>query len=547
METYKDQTIADRISFWGKTEPHTPAFIFWSKNGRYVLSRADVLDLSSRFAFRLTELGVHPGDVVCIALPNCPERVIANFGVHLAGAVAMNGQILRSDGQDIIESMRKANCKTLITDPDQENGAWSICSGFFDVLGGVYSSEIRCVKVPSLKNVVYCKTKKPECEFFRSLPSTDRYVNNKAKPSDVAQIFTTSGSSGYTKLVPHSHKALLTLGKTFAEMLGAYGENVKAVYNAAPLGWAGGFPYFLLSSGWQQVLIDYSLGVPTDDLQFVWNIICQEDIKLALLSSFQITGICKRRDMWESKHHRLNVIGTGGQPLKKGSLESIGQVTDVVLNAYGSTEVGMVTSIIFSEENTCDFRENMAGFAVTGVDVKIVDSGMVEVEPNALGEILIRSETVAHGYLGDPHLSTLHDGWFQTGDMGYKDKKGCLFIEGRSSDAIMHGPYILYPTWLEEKLAKCPGIKQNYIVPVPDKVLHHEICACVQLEEEVHLTQDDIITFVKGEVSAGISSAMNVVPKYVEFFDTFPVLNSFKVDRKQLAKLAIERLQLCQS
>ncbi|XP_067684929.1 3-[(3aS,4S,7aS)-7a-methyl-1,5-dioxo-octahydro-1H-inden-4-yl]propanoyl:CoA ligase-like [Haliotis asinina] len=545
METYKDQTIADRICLWGKTEHHTPAFIFWSKNGRYALSRGDVLDLSSRFAFRLTELGVQLGDVVCIALPNCPERVIANFGVHLAGAVAMNGQILRSDGQDIIESMRKANCKTLITDPDQENGAWSICSGFFEVVsGGKYSSEIKCVKVPSLKNVVYCKTKKPECEFLRSLPSTDRYVNNKAKPSDVAQIFTTSGSSGYTKLVPHSHKTLLTVGKMIIEMMGAYGQTVKPIYNTAPLGWIGGFPYFFLLLGWHQILIDDSVGVPTDDLQFVWNIFCQEDIKIAWLSSFQIVGICKQRGTWESKHHKLNLVITGGQPLKKESLESIGQFTDAVLNAYGSTEIGLVCTIIFREDNICDFTENITGFAASGVDIKVVDSRMVEVQPNAHGEILIRSDTSTKGYLGDPHLSTLQDGWFQTGDLGYKDTKGCLFVEGRSSDAIMHGPYILYPTWLEEKLAKCPGIKQNYIIPVPDKVLHHEICACVQLEEGARLTQDDIINFVKGEVGADISSAMNVVPKYVEFFDTFPALNSFKVDRKRLAKLALERLQL---
>ncbi|XP_046548610.1 3-[(3aS,4S,7aS)-7a-methyl-1,5-dioxo-octahydro-1H-inden-4-yl]propanoyl:CoA ligase-like [Haliotis rubra] len=545
MEAHVDQTIPERICFWGETEPDTPAFIFWSKNGRHVLSRGDVLDLSSRFAFRLTELGVQPGDVVCIALPNCPERVIVSFGVHLAGAVAMNGQILRSDGQDIIESMRKANCKTFITDPNQENGAWSICSGFFEVvLDGKYSSEIKCVNVPSLTNVVYCKTKKPECEFLRSLPSNNRYVNNKMKPSDVVQIFTTSGSSGYTKLVQHSHKALLTIGKMLVEIMGAYGKNEKSIYNAAPLGWVGGFPYFFLLLGWHQILIDDSVGVPTDDLQFVWNIISQEDIKIAWLSSFQIVGICKQRDMWESKNHKLHLVNTGGQPLKKESLESIGKLTDAVLNGYGSTEVGLVCTIMFNEENMCDFKENIVGFAASGVDVKVVDSRMVEVQPNAHGEILIRSETVTKGYLGDPHLSTLQDGWFVTGDLGYKDTRGCLFIEGRSSDAIMHGPYILYPTWLEEKLAKCPGIKQNYIVPVPDKVLHHEICACVQLEEGAKLTQYDIINFVKGEVSAGISSAMNVVPKYVEFFDTFPVLNAIKVDRKTLAKLARDRLQL---
>ncbi|XP_048252812.1 3-[(3aS,4S,7aS)-7a-methyl-1,5-dioxo-octahydro-1H-inden-4-yl]propanoyl:CoA ligase-like [Haliotis rufescens] len=545
MQAYVDQTIPDRICFWGETEPDMPAFIFWSKYGRYVLSRGDVLDLSSRFAFRLTEHGVQPGDVVCIALPNCPERVVVDFGVHLAGGVSMNGQILRSDGQDIIESMRKAKCKTLVIDPNQENGAWGICSRIFKVVSdGKYSSDIKCANVPSLKNVAYCKTKKPECEFLRSLPSCNRYVNNKMNPSDVAQIFTTSGSSGYTKLVQHSHKAILTMGKMLLEMAGAKGRYEKSIYTSAPLGWVGGYPIYFLYAGLQRVLIDDSVGVITDNHQFTWNVICQEDIKLAHLSSFQIVSIFKQRDMWESKSHKLHTILTGGQPLKKGCLEPIGQLTDAVCNIYGSTEMGLINGFIFNDENVSDFKENIAGFAAAGVDVKIVDSNMAEVKTEAHGEIIVRSENTTKGYYGDTHSSFLPDGWFRTGDVGYEDARGCLFVEGRSSDAIMHGPYILYPTWLEEKLAKCPGIKQTFIVPIPDKVLHHEICACVQLEQGAQLTKDDIINFVKGEVGLGISSAMNVVPKHVEFFDTFPVLNSFKVNRKQLAKFATERLQL---
>lgn len=240
------------------------------------------------------------------------------------------------------------------------------------------------------------------------------------------------------------------------------------------------------------------------------------------------------------------MIVTGGQPLHREYLDTIGQLTESIFCLYASTEVGYVAGIGFSESNLSYFKENMAGCLASGVEAKIVDSNMASVAENTRGEILIRSETITAGYVDvpDKHPAFLSDRWFRTDDIGFIDGKGCLIVEGRSSDAIIHGQYILYPKWLEEKLARCPGIKQNYIVPVPDKVMHHEICACVQLEEGARLTEEDVITFVRGDVAESVRSDMDVVPKYVLFFDSFPVTKTLKLDRKELTRFAQKRLQL---
>ncbi|XP_071115719.1 3-[(3aS,4S,7aS)-7a-methyl-1,5-dioxo-octahydro-1H-inden-4-yl]propanoyl:CoA ligase-like [Haliotis cracherodii] len=547
-EACKDQTIADRIKLWGETDPHTPAFIFWSPNGRFILSRGDVLDLSRRFSSRLTQKGVQPGDVVCVSLPNSPERVVVDFGVQLTGAVSMNGQILRSDGQDIIESMRKAKCKVLVIDPDEGNDAWNICRKHVHIESEDRHMPIATsVEVPTLANIAFCRTRKPESLFLKTLLSIETSIMNipKHKPTDVAYIFATSGTSGYSKLVQHTHRSLMVICFRLTEDTGMKDKHSKS-FISGPLGWIGGFPVYYLYSGCPQVLIDDTAEAVSDRLQFIWDVACKEDIQVSTLAPFQFMGILGRRDIWESSGKKLPMIVTGGQPLHREYLDTIGQLTESIFCLYASTEVGYVAGIGFRESNLSLFKENMAGVLASGVEAKIVDSNMASVAENTRGEILIRSETITAGYVDvpDKHQAFLSDGWFRTDDIGFIDGKGCLIVEGRSSDAIMHGQYILYPTWLEEKLARCSGIKQNYIVPVPDKVMHHEICACVQLEEGARLTEEDVITFVRGDVAETVRSDMNVVPKYVLFFDSFPVTKTLKLDRKELTRFAQKRLQL---
>ncbi|XP_067684027.1 2-succinylbenzoate--CoA ligase-like [Haliotis asinina] len=545
MDESHGQTFTDRICFWGETEPDTPAFIFWSKNGRHVLSRGEVLDLSSRFAFRLTEVGVQPGDVVCISLPNSPERIVVDFGVHLAGAVTMNGQVLRSEGQDIIESMCKAKCRVLVADPDQENGAWSICKKRFDVVSAnKHSSVIRSRDVPSLTHMVYCRARKPESEFLTSLPS-DTYVSKSRKPTDIASIFATSGSSGYSKLVPHTHKALLVICHRLREITGIQGKE-DISFTTAPLGWIGGFPVYFLYSGAQTVIIDDTIGGEADMLKFIWNIICEENVSVGGFASFQLLGIFERRELWESSGKKLKKILTGGQPLKRECLDAVGHLSDSILNFYASTEVGVICVVELNESNKHEFKDNVTLNPVSGVEMRLVDSELKDVSGETRGEIVVRSETLTVGYIGDTgsKASFLPDGWFRTDDVAYVDARGGVCVEGRSSDAIIHGAYILYPTWLEEKLVACPGVEQLVIVPVPDKLVHQEICACVKRCEGSLSEEEDILHFAEAAVTRSIPSALNVVPKYVVFFEEFPLTKSLKLNRKELAKLAREKLQL---
>ncbi|XP_046566044.1 3-[(3aS,4S,7aS)-7a-methyl-1,5-dioxo-octahydro-1H-inden-4-yl]propanoyl:CoA ligase-like [Haliotis rubra] len=465
-----------------------------------------VLELASRFALRLTQQGVQPGDVVCVCLPNSPERVVVDFGVQLTGAVSMNGRILRSDCQDILESMRKAKCKVLVIDPDETSQAWKMCRNHVKLVSeDPHMPTATSVAVPTLTNIAFCKTRKPDSAFLKTLPPrTDRAPNNpKQKPTDVAYIFATSGTTGYSKLVQHTNRSLMVMSFRLSEATGMKDKHCKS-FSAAPLGWIGGFLAYYLFSGCPLALVDDTAEAVADRLQYIWGVACKEDITVCTLASFQFMGIFGRKDICESSCKKLPMIVTGGQPLHKEYLQTIGKLADSLFGLYASTEVGYAAGIAFSTSN---------------LGCWYVDAP-------------------------DKQAAILPEGWFRTDDVGYMDDKGCLFVEGRRSDAIMHGPYIVYLTWLEEKLAKCPGVKQNYFVPVPDRVLHHEICACVQLEEGVRLTEEDVINFIRGDIVDGVRSDMDVVPKNVLFFDTFPITKTFKLDRNELTRSAQLMLQL---
>ena len=108
-----------------------------------------------------------------------------------------------------------------------------------------------------------------------------------------------------------------------------------------------------------------------------------------------------------------------------------------------------------------------------------------EVPQGETGEILVSSPSMCQGYLsGDNNTQTIT--WLHTDDAGYFGCDGKLYLQGRRSDAILRGAYILYPGWLEDKLKSAwrsadvtSGVQDVAVVSVPDRVLHHEICACV--------------------------------------------------------------------
>ena len=153
-----------------------------------------------------------------------------------------------------------------------------------------------------------------------------------------------------------------------------------------------------------------------------------------------------------------------------------------------------------------------------------------------------------NGYLNDEQATSrafTRSGFLRVGDYGRLDERGHLIVQGRGSDAIMRGPYIFYPDWMESRLRACPGVRDVLVVGVPDPLLHEELCACVILESD-HVTLEHVQKFVETDMIPSENDPLSLRPRHYLRFESFPQTTTFKPKRKEVKVMAAERLNLLQ-
>jgi acyl-CoA synthetase (AMP-forming)/AMP-acid ligase II len=171
-----------------------------------------------------------------------------------------------------------------------------------------------------------------------------------------------------------------------------------------------------------------------------------------------------------------------------------------------------------------------AGFARTDVEIKIFDKEENELEPGQIGEIVTRSDLVMKGYWNNPEATadTIKNGWLHTGDVGYLDDSGYLFIMDRSKDMIISGGENIYPREIEEVLIRHPAVREVSVIGVPDVKWGEAIKAVVSLNPGKTATEKDLIDFCAENI-AGYKK-----PKSVDFVDDLPKSNYGKILKREL-------------
>jgi acyl-CoA synthetase (AMP-forming)/AMP-acid ligase II len=164
------------------------------------------------------------------------------------------------------------------------------------------------------------------------------------------------------------------------------------------------------------------------------------------------------------------------------------------------------------------------------VEVKIFDANDNELPPGERGEIATRSDLVMKGYWRNPEATaeTLKNGWLHTGDVGYMDESGYLFIMDRSKDMIISGGENIYPREIEEVLIRHPAVREVAVIGVPDARWGEAVKAVVSLTEGESTTENDLIGFCKDYI------ASYKKPKSVDFVDELPKNNYGKILKREL-------------
>jgi long-chain acyl-CoA synthetase len=202
-----------------------------------------------------------------------------------------------------------------------------------------------------------------------------------------------------------------------------------------------------------------------------------------------------------------------------------------MLEGYGLTEASPGVALCRASQ---PHRPGSCGLPFPNVEVRIVDDEDRFLPPREHGEIVVRGPNVMKGYYKRPEetAAVLRGGWLHTGDMGYLDEEGYLYITDRKKDMIIKGGENIYPSEIESYLTEHPAVLEAAVIGVPDEKYGEDVMAFVVRRPGAPVTEAEIMTFCQTRVSRFKS------PCRVRFVDALPKTLVGKVQKRELRRLA---------
>ena len=504
MTTVEPRSIPELLKQRVESAPDKP-FLFSEADKRqftYKQFEAAV----GRTARMLDARGVGKGDVVSLLLPNSVEYVIAYFACWQIGALAGPiNSLLKS--QEIAYVISNSEAKALLVN-----------SEFLPVIDSIRS------ELPSLQAVV---------EFDNEADATSTYSDGIAPHADIdcdheAIIIYTSGTTGKPKGCLLTHGNVIANARQISSWLG-FTENDRLL-TIMPL-----FHMNAVSVTTMSAL--YAGGSSVVSAKFsasrFWQIVSDYQITsfgsvatmLSMLLSTYPDGVPDGL-----KTNQLRFAMCGSAPVPAEVLRRFEERFNcLVIEGYGLSE-----STCRSTFNPPDQRRRPGSCGVPiGNEMRVVDEEDREVPNGELGEIVLRGENILKGYYKNDaaNETAFRNGWFHTGDIGYRDEDGFYFIVDRKSDMIIRGGENIYPREIDEVLYQHPAVAAAAAVGVPDALYGEEVAAVVVLKPGANATQQEIIDYCKARL------ADYKCPKTVHFVADIPKGPTGKLLKRELAKM----------
>ena len=224
----------------------------------------------------------------------------------------------------------------------------------------------------------------------------------------------------------------------------------------------------------------------------------------------------------------LRCLAITGGKVHPAVLEALQKnLTPNIYRTYASTDSGQMA---ISKPGDAPSKANSAGRPVWCVDLRIVDDAGQPVKVGDVGEIICQSPLATHGYYKNPDATnaSFRDGWFYTGDLGYFDEEGYLYVSGRKKDMVKSGGISIYPLEIESVIYSPPDILEAAVIGVPDLQWGEALKAVIVLKPGAQLQGAELLGYCKERLSA------YKIPKSVEFRDSLPHTEVGKVNKVQL-------------
>ena len=435
-----------------------------------VITFGDLDRLATRVAGRLAEAGIRPGDVVSALLPNSPAFIADMFGAYRAGAwfCPLNPRLTPAE---IRFQLEDSGARAVVTDAEH--------APLFARLAA---------ELPSLASVLVLGTR----EDLAGLPDP-RGVAPSAVPDPdaVALLMYTSGTTGLPKGVMLSHRNVLLNASQVMERSEVTADD--RVLHIMPLFHTNG----IVNTTVGPLLAGASIALrPRFDVADFWPAVARFRPTYFTAVPTVYSRLLAAPDPGLDRSS-LRFVRCGSAPMPVELQERVEAWLGVpVVISYGLAE-GTCTSTM----NPVSGRRKVGsvGLPLSGQEVRIHDEAGRELPAGAVGEVCIRGGTVMRGYLNRPEetAAVLRDGWLRSGDLGYVDADGYLFLTDRKKDIIIRGGENISAREVEDVIYRHPAVLEAAVVGMPDPDLGEQPVACVVPRPGATIDAGELIEFCR--------------------------------------------------
>lgn len=482
------------------------------------LTYGELGDCVDRAAASLRGMGIGPGDVVAIQLPNWWEFVVVALACVRVGAAANPlVQILRE--RELSFMVALAEAKLLVVP--------SVFRGFDHA---AMARNLQAT-IPTLQRVVVVDEDGPDGFEQALLSAPGRVAFDPAHPAlgpdDLLVLMYTSGTTGEPKGVMHTSNTVNGNVLRFAQDLGLHGEDV--FFAATPVGHMTGYGIFVLLPmmlGNTLVLQD------VHDPKAGVRIMEAEGVTFSAGATPFLADLVDAAISEKIRPSKLRRFYCAGAPIPPVLVQRAWSELELTVSSvWGMTEIIAGT---MTEPELAEKAWTTDGRALGGIEVKVVDDAGKEMSRGQPGRLMVRGASMFCGYLKRPEFYTVDaDGWFDTGDLARMDDAGYVRITGRTKELLIRGGENVPVIEVENVLLRHPAIAGVAIVGMPDARLGERGCAFVVPREGQKVDLPMLQTYLDE-----MKVAKPFWPERVEVLDKLPQTASGKIQRFVLKQIA---------
>jgi fatty-acyl-CoA synthase len=469
----------------------------------------------SAFAAALADAGVAKGDRVLVHSKNCNQIFESMLAVFRLGAVWVPTNF-RLIPDEVVYLCQDSGANVFLCHADFPEHAKAVAEACKDLalLAGIRKASFARSDIDTLMAP----------HLGKSYPSV------AVEYDDPCWFFFTSGTTGRPKaaVLTHGQMAFVVTNHLCDLMPGTTEKDASLV--VAPLSHGAGIHQLTqVARGAKTVLLEKDRFDPEE----AWQLVQEHRVTNMFTVPTILKMLTEHQSVDTYDHSSLRYVIYAGAPMyREDQKHAVRKLGKVIVQYFGLGEVtGNITSFpgrMHDEDDAVQGRIGTCGYARTGVQISIQDEAGQELPPGESGEICVCGPAVFAGYYNKPEANekSFRNGWFRTGDLGYMDEQGFLFITGRASDMYISGGSNVYPREIEEKILTHPAVSEVAIVGVPDKTWGEVGVAVCVLKPGASLTESDLLGFMESKV------ARYKVPKRVFFWSELPKSGYGKITKK---------------